>query len=327
MQSSRSENETWSLPVNGSVNSNDPWPELCHRTEMKHTAHKKDLANTGESSKPMTLDDFEYPELGDAVINSKNCVALRERCLPSHTLEAVVPIQFHVSEELQRNLRPSEIEEKINKLQETLQKARKLNEKLRMLKINFERSHFGVPNISNTLETNPEFRRVSMTCNMKDKRVLKLKRLTLVHNTKRMYTEKREEFERKKRKAICRDVDTINFNALKITPDPEIDVNYVKNMCTMTLHDKNYRAVKVIGISGDTACHRPGMIQKINNLRIREGRLANRSIENANPSDFSHLDIDVIENDIVKQTLSLRIEDGIKQEIPQIEIDYWNEQK
>lgn len=307
-------------------NNNHTWSSW---NEVKHAPRKKDLANTRENSRPVALDDFEYPELGDATVKSKNCVALREHRLPSPTLETLVPIQLDVESKTSKSLKRYKRSDRICiNLQEALQNtlcASKMDKRVHMLRINLGKTNFGII-IPNTLETNPEFRRVRMTCIAKNKRLSRLKKLILLHDPKRINAEKREEFELRKKEAICREVDTINFNALKITPDPGIDVNYVRNMCTMTLYDKNYRTMNEIGISDDIVCHRPDMIQKISKLKIQGGRLANRLIESSNPSEFSHLDIDVIENDIIKQTLSLKIEDGIKQEVlPQItEIDDTN---
>lgn len=313
MQTSSFDNLTWSLRVNGTVNISDPWPELCHgENEMKDAACKKDLPSNGENNRPMTLDEFEYPELGDAVIKSKNCVALRKHCLPSPTFEAVVPIQLG-AQFTTKSFRKYNQWEKISINYENAICTNKLNKRVHTLRINLDKTNFGIT-IPKTLETNPEFRRVKMTCMIMNKRTSKVKRL--FKSFKQLNVERREEFERRKKEAICRDVDIINFNALRITPNPEI----VRNMRSMTLYDKNYRGLNEIGISDDTVCHRPDMIQKIGDLRIRGGHLANRLIGHSNPSDF--LDIDVIENDVVKQTLALKIEDGNKPEIPQItEID------
>lgn len=126
--------------------------------------------------------------------------------------------------------------------------------------------------------------------------------------------DKREAFERKKMEAIYRDVDTMNFNALKITADPETNIDYVRNMWAMTLYDKDHRNVNEINISDNTLSHRPDVIGRISNLGIQGRRLTNRFVGRNSRTNFSDLVSDIIENDIVKQTLSLHIEEDLKEE-------------
>lgn len=169
----------------------------------------------------------------------------------------------------------------------------------------------------NTLGKNKcsDLRRVRI-CISKNKKPSKLKKLILLNRNMKaqINIEKREAFERKKMEAIYRDVDAMNFDALKITADPETNIDYVRNMWTMTLYDKDHRNVNEINISDNTLSHRPDVIGKINNLGIQGRRLTNRLVGRNSRTNFSDLVSDIIENDIVKQTLSLHIADDLKEE-------------
>lgn len=179
--------------------------------------------------------------------------------------------------------------------------------------------------IPNTLDKSKcsDLRNVRI-CISKDKKPSKLKKIILLNRNIKAQSniEKREAFERRKMDAICKDVDTINFDALKITPDSERNTDYVRNMWTMTLYDKNYRNINEINISDDTLSHRPDVIERINDLGIQGRQLTNGLMGKSNGTSFSNLVTDIVENEIVKQTFSLKIEDGIKQEVQNItEID------
>lgn len=190
-----------------------------------------------------------------------------------------------------------------------------MNKQVPKLRINLYMGNLGF-NVPSRLDKNKcsDLRKVRISIS-KDKKPSKLKRIILLNRNMKaqINNEKREEFERKKVEAICRDVDTINFNALKISAEPEID--YVRNMWTMALYDKNYRNINDINISDNTLSHRPDVIERINDLGIQGMQLTNRLVKGNNKTNFSHFITDIIENDIVKQTLSLQINDDIKPEI------------
>lgn len=160
-----------------------------------------------------------------------------------------------------------------------------------------------------------DLKRVNM-CISEIRKSSKLKKLILLHRNMKaqINIDKREAFERKKMEAIYRDVDAMNFDALKITANPETNIDYIRNMWAMTLYDKDHRNVNEISISDNTLSHRPDVIGKINNLGIQGRPLTNRLVGRNNRTNFSDLVSDIVENDIVKQTLSLHIAEDLKEE-------------
>ncbi|CAK9824574.1 Selenocysteine insertion sequence-binding protein 2-like [Anthophora retusa] len=293
MPRSQMDNLTWSFHASGIANMNNPWPELCQKNQIKHPARKKDFINILEN-RIVSLDNMEYPQLGGTIVKNRSSVLPREECLPSCSVQTLVPLQTNMeskrSKTLKRYKRPDKI--CIN-LQEALQNTRCLNKmnnkEFPKLKINLYMGNLGFT-VPNMLDRNKvsDFRKVRI-CISKDKKISKLKRIILFNRDMKaqINIRKREAFERGKVEAVCRDVDAINFNALKITADPEIDVDYTRGMCTMTLYGNDYRVRNEINISDDTLCHRP---------------------------DFPQPQTDAIENDIADQILSLKIEEDVKQE-------------
>lgn len=309
MQKSQIDNLTWSFDTNENSNSHDPWTELNQRYSFT------------ENDRMLNLNNFEYPELGDRYIKGKKSIIPREVCLStSNNIQILLPME-ETSMEPKRSkfLRRYKKSNKICiNLQEALQNtlcANKMNKQVPKLRINLYMGNLGF-NVPSRLDKNKcsDLRKVRI-CISKDKKPSKLKRIILLNRNMKaqINNEKREEFERKKVEAICRDVDTIDFNALKISAEPEID--YVRNMWTMALYDKNYRNINDINISDNTLCHRPDVIERINDLGIQGMQLTNRLVKGNNRTNFSHFITDIIENDIVKQTLSLQINDDIKSEV------------
>lgn len=182
------------------------------------------------------------------------------------------------------------------------------------MRINIYSRNLGIT-VPNTMEKNrqPDFRKVRI-CISKEKKPSRLKKIILVNRDMRaqINIQKREAFEQAKMEAVCRDVDAINFNALKITADPEIDIDYVRSLCTMSLYDKSYRNTSELNIFDDTLSHRLDIIEKINNLKIKGRQLTNGS---SNSTSCPQLKTETIENDIIEQTLSLHIKEDIKQEV------------
>ncbi|CAK9824575.1 Selenocysteine insertion sequence-binding protein 2-like [Anthophora retusa] len=320
MPRSQMDNLTWSFHASGIANMNNPWPELCQKNQIKHPARKKDFINILEN-RIVSLDNMEYPQLGGTIVKNRSSVLPREECLPSCSVQTLVPLQTNMeskrSKTLKRYKRPDKI--CIN-LQEALQNTRCLNKmnnkEFPKLKINLYMGNLGFT-VPNMLDRNKvsDFRKVRI-CISKDKKISKLKRIILFNRDMKaqINIRKREAFERGKVEAVCRDVDAINFNALKITADPEIDVDYTRGMCTMTLYGNDYRVRNEINISDDTLCHRPDVIDKINNLKIQGRQLTYRVTGDCNQMQFPQPQTDAIENDIADQILSLKIEEDVKQE-------------
>ncbi|XP_033341025.2 uncharacterized protein LOC117229008 [Megalopta genalis] len=313
-------NLTWSFQTNGNGNSNNLWPELCQTNQVRHPARKKELKTTEEPSDTVSLNSAEYPELSTAVVKSKNTVAVNRYCLPSPTITVLVPeldMEPRKSKNIRRFKRPDKIY--VN-LQEALESARcmnKISKELPKFRINIYKG-------GSSCTTNPMMRNSSWSLRKvripisKDKKPSKLKRIILCNRDMKVQinVQKREEFERAKVKAICKDVDAINFNSLKITADREIDVNCVNHMCTMTLYDNDYRLKNEQNISDSSVYYRPDIIKKISDLRIQNRPMISTLIETNDRRNPFQINDDV-ENDIVKQTLSLQIKEDIKQEIKQ----------
>ncbi|XP_011060239.1 PREDICTED: uncharacterized protein LOC105149489 [Acromyrmex echinatior] len=61
---------------------------------------------------------------------------------------------------------------------------------------------------------------------------------------------------------------TINFETLKITADPQVDVDYIKSMSIMSIYDRNYRSPTQENISEDSMHIRSDMTHELNDLNI-----------------------------------------------------------
>jgi len=61
---------------------------------------------------------------------------------------------------------------------------------------------------------------------------------------------------------------TINFETLKITADPQVDVDYIKSMSIMSIYDRNYRNPLQENIFEDSMHIRSDMTHELNNLSI-----------------------------------------------------------
>jgi len=61
---------------------------------------------------------------------------------------------------------------------------------------------------------------------------------------------------------------TINFETLKITADPQVDVDYIKSMSIMSIYDRNYRSPLQENIFEDSMHIRSDMTHELNNLSI-----------------------------------------------------------
>lgn len=61
---------------------------------------------------------------------------------------------------------------------------------------------------------------------------------------------------------------TINFRTLKIVADPQVDIDYVKSMSTVSIYDRNYRSPVQENISEDSVHIRPDVTHELNNLSI-----------------------------------------------------------
>ncbi|KAF3429237.1 hypothetical protein E2986_00727 [Frieseomelitta varia] len=299
MEESKIGDFTWSLPRN-------PWTDACEKHE--------------EDKKFLNLNDLEYPELNGTVVKNKNSVIQREECLLTPNIARIL-LPMQTNTEPKRSIKRYKKSDRISiNLQEALQNticSTNMGKEVPKLKINLYMNNLGFT-LPNSLDKNKcsDLRKVKM-CISKNKKPSKVKKIILLNRNMKaqINVEKKEIFECKKMEAICKDVDTINFNALKITTDPETDVDCIKNMWTMTLYGKNYRNINEINISDNTLSHRSDVIGKINDLGIQGRQLTNKLVARNNRTHFSNFISDIIENDIAKQTRSLHIKEDVKPEV------------
>lgn len=112
--------------------------------------------------------------------------------------------------------------------------------------------------------------------------------------------ELRWRWEQHKMDATLEAIGTININALRISADPDIDMEYIKGMSTLSIYDRNYRNPIQENISEVSMYIRPDVMRKLNNLDISDENEANY---NANTPQQD------IEYDMLQQTSYLRISD------------------
>lgn len=109
--------------INGNANSRNPWPELCQKNEVKHSSRKKDFINITDDNRAASLDHSEYPELGSALVKSKNFVVPRDHCLSRpNSVQIVLPMQTSMESKRSKSLKRYKKSDKICiNLQEALQ--------------------------------------------------------------------------------------------------------------------------------------------------------------------------------------------------------------
>lgn len=98
---------------------------------------------------------------------------------------------------------------------------------------------------------------------IKIKRLSRKKKMILSHEVKKY---ERWKWERHKMHTILEA--TININALKITADLQMDIDYVRSMSMVSLYDHNYRNPRQENISEDSVHIRPDVMHNLSNLSI-----------------------------------------------------------
>ncbi|XP_076241689.1 uncharacterized protein LOC143183832 [Calliopsis andreniformis] len=323
MQRSHSNNQSWSFHISANDNFNDLWPELCPKDPIKPSTYKNQSMNTEENNETIVLDDFEYPKLNDITARHKYSIIAKKNQLRTPILRVLIPTHTTMEPKKSRALRKFRRTDKICiNLQEALQNTvcinKGNNKELPRLRINIYRASSGA--LLDTTDENKscKIQKVGISIS-KDRKPSRLKRIILLNRDRRaqINVEKRETFERQKIEAICKDVDEIDFSALNITADPEIDVDYAKSVRTMTLYGKDYRNKQEENISEPSVYYRPDIIKKINNLHIQNFQIRNIYKQDQLPANNSQCFIKpdyTVENEIIEQTLSLKIKDDIKEE-------------
>lgn len=113
-------------------------------------------------------------------------------------------------------------------------------------------------------------------------------------------------WERDKMHATLEAIATINLNALRITADPEIYIDCIRGMSTVSIYDHNYRSPIPENISEISVHIRPDVMRKFKNLDISDENEANIDA-NVPQQDIGY--------DILQQTSFLRISDNNEPDI------------
>ncbi|KAL0103147.1 hypothetical protein PUN28_017462 [Cardiocondyla obscurior] len=131
---------------------------------------------------------------------------------------------------------------------------------------------------------------------IKIKRLSRKKKMILQSNEVKKYV--RWKWERHKMHAI---LDTaMHLNTLKITADPQIDIDFVREMSTVSIYDHDYRT-PIQEMPEDSVYVRSDVMRELNNLNIDHESEDNCNI-NIPQQD--------IESDILQKTSILYISDN-----------------
>lgn len=85
----------------------------------------------------------------------------------------------------------------------------------------------------------------------------------------------RRRWEQDKMHATLEAIATININTLRISTGPDIDMDYIKDMSTLSIYDRNYRNPIQENISEISMYIRPDVMRKLSNLNISDENEAN----------------------------------------------------
>lgn len=129
---------------------------------------------------------------------------------------------------------------------------------------------------------------------IKIKRLSRRKKILLSHEVKKYV---RWKWERDKVHTTLEA--TINFNSLKITADPQMDIDFVRSMSTVSIYDRNYRSSIQENIFEDSVHIRSDVAHNLNNLSIDDENEGNVNTPQQN-----------IGSDILQKTSFLYISDS-----------------
>lgn len=129
---------------------------------------------------------------------------------------------------------------------------------------------------------------------IKIKRLSRRKKLNLLGREIKKHM--RWRWERDKMHATLETIATINLNTLRIAADPDIDMDFIRGMSSVSIYDHNYRSPVQENIS--EVYIRPDVMCKLDNLDIADENEADCNV-NAPQQD--------IDCDILQQTSYLRI--------------------
>lgn len=139
---------------------------------------------------------------------------------------------------------------------------------------------------------------------IKIKRLSRRKKMILLGQEIKKYL--RRKWERDKIRSILEAIATVDFKALKITADPEIDIDYVKKISTISIYDHIYRNPVQENISEDSIFVRPDVMHQFRNLGINDENERNCNVNS------SHRDAVF---DVSQKTFYLHISDNNEPDI------------
>nr|XP_050844593.1 selenocysteine insertion sequence-binding protein 2-like isoform X1 [Vespula vulgaris] len=295
------------------------WPQLNSQNQIKHTAQKNeqycryrsDASISTEMFTQVSLNESEYPELGQKNIKVKSIPGIFVSHHESVITETVIP--YVTKKAKHQKLLGSYKHKRSEKLFLDLSKAlenaecfisrnRKKSGKLKfdIYKISASRSN------ANTLNEKGFQIRKNKLYNIKFKKPSKLKRTITLERLNNMKIKYEDDINIRKIKENVINVNSINFNNLKIKSDPEVDIDYVKLMSTLTVYDRDYRNTIVENISEDSVQFRPDLTQKLDELKI-----SNVKDKNISTAPYRNAYDSTNDLNILQRNLSLTDEDNV----------------
>lgn len=301
----------------------DSWPELSQTNQLRHSTKRnsQDSQCVFDSTRlriigSRNLDESEYPQLGESVNVNRHSASVDKSRIDTNkntSIPSKMIIEMRKSKPGKRCRRTDKICINLQEALESTRCLKKINTKEPMkFRVNIYKSNqsTSATKASNNNET-PNIKKIKI-CISKAKRPSKLKKIILLD--REINARKREIFEAQKMDAITRDVNSINFNALKITGDAEADRNYVKRMATLTIYGKKYRDPINKDGSANSLCHRSDVLDKLSNLRIQD-KSALCKYTSGNNKDIFRMCESIIEDDILKRATALGINNESEQDI------------
>lgn len=287
------------------------WPQLNSQNQGKHNSQRNEqhctifqryVQNTNlDTCSEDSLDLSEYPELGDRRVKTKNR-------LDRIVLSPEIVMSQIESKEKHKRLAGQNRFKRTEKISFNFKRALEIaeyyalkNPKIPLsLTANIYRVNTNPYNKNSPNDKAIEIKKVKKY-NIKPKNLSSLKRKILLE---RCFNRQRKR-RLKKIEGNVVDVNSINFDTLKIKSDPEIDIDYIKRMSTLTVYDTDYRNSKEENIPEDTVQYRPDITKKLDDLWI--------SNINTNISTTSY--VNALDNtddlNILQSALSLKSEDEV----------------
>lgn len=311
MQNPNVVNLTWSYRIRGEDNSDncDAWPELCQENQTRNPTRKNNRSQQvcpvqlPCSSKPenqRTLDIMEYPLLGEPSCRAREPITQEKLKSESLRNELVIaPSRFdNYPGQWGRGRRRKRTDKIFINLQDVLKNT------MYMKNLNSQQPVRFRINVAK-----PE-QNTQISISISKQRTSRLKKVILACRNIRARQKKNMRI--MGIEPSVKDVNDINFNSLKITADPEIDVDYVRGMSELNFYGNDYRAQFDRAMLDDTIGYRADIVDKLNGLRIqnRHVQCKYRGIDNISGA----IECDIVDG-ILAQTFKLDINDDDKPEI------------